>query len=214
MHIILWLLLMYQCNLSAPQLENRANPVWEPIENYQGMSKAYFASGCFWCVEYIYESLEGVEEAFSGYAGGITKNPNYYQITTGRTGHAETVEIIYDPNIISFKTLLKVFFDSHDPTMLNQQGPDRGTQYRSIAFYKNEEEKKIIDDYISKLKSERVFAKKIVTEVKALKKFYYAEEYHQDYEVNNPNDLYILNISKPRFEKFKAKSLKLLKEQH
>jgi len=214
MHIILWLLLMYQCNLSAPQLENRANPVWEPLENYQGMSKAYFASGCFWCVEYIYESLEGVKEAFSGYAGGITKNPNYYQITTGRTGHAETVEIIYDPNIISFKTLLKVFFDSHDPTMLNQQGPDRGTQYRSVAFYKNEEEKKIIVDYISKLKSERVFAKKIVTEVKPLKKFYYAEEYHQDYEVKNPNDLYILNISKPRFEKFKAKSLKLLKEQH
>ena len=134
MHILLWLLLMYQCNLSTPQLENRANPVWEPIENYQGMSKAYFASGCFWCVEYIYESLEGVEEAFSGYAGGITKNPNYYQITTGRTGHAETVEIIYDPNIISFKTLLKVFFFFFYHIMFNQQCPDIGLQYCSVAF--------------------------------------------------------------------------------
>ena len=214
MYLILSLIFINQCKIGAPPAENRMNPVWEPVENYQEKAKAYFASGCFWCVEYIYESLEGVEEAFSGYAGGTTKNPNYYQITTGRTGHAETVEVIYDPNIISFKTLVEVFFDSHDPTQLNRQGPDSGTQYRSIAFYQNMEEKKIIEDYIAKLKAEKVFDKKIVTEVKSLKKFYYAEEYHQDYEVNNPNDLYILNISKPRFKKFKAKSPELLKEDH
>lgn len=214
MILLLSLILINQCNIGAPPPENRQNPVWEPIENYQNKSKAYFASGCFWCVEYIYESLDGVDEAFSGYAGGKTKNPNYYQITAGRTGHAETVEVIYDPNIISFKTLLEVFFDSHDPTLLNQQGPDRGTQYRSVAFYQNDEEKKIIIDYINKLTAERVFDKKIVTEVKPLKKFYYAEEYHQDYEVNNPTDLYILNISKPRFNDFKVKSPELLKENH
>ena len=143
MYMLLGLLFLYQCNLIAPQAENRKNPVWEPIQNHQLMAKAYFASGCFWCVEYIFESLAGVKEAYSGYAGGNTKNPKYYQITTGRTGHAEPVEVIYDSNIISFKTLLEVFFDSHDPTLLNQQGPDRGTQYRSIAFYQNQEEKKI-----------------------------------------------------------------------
>jgi len=212
MYMLLGLLFLYQCNLSTQQTEDRTNPVWEPIENHQGMERAYFASGCFWCVEHIYESLAGVEEAFSGYAGGKTKNPNYYQITTGGTGHAETVEVIYNSNIISFKTLLEVFFDSHDPTLLNQQGPDRGTQYRSVAFYQNQEEKKIIVDYINKLTAEKVFDKKIVTEVKPLKKFYYAEEYHQDYEVNNPNDPYIMNISKPRFNRFKAKSSDLLKK--
>ena len=212
MYMLLGLLFLYQCNLSTPQTEDRKNPVWEPIENHQGMASAYFASGCFWCVEYIYESLAGVEEVFSGYAGGKTKNPNYYQIITGVTGHAETVEVIYNSNIISFKTLLEVFFDSHDPTLLNQQGPDRGTQYRSVAFYQNQKEKKIIVDYINKLTAERAFDKKIVTEVKPLEKFYYAEEYHQDYEVNNPNDPYIMNISKPRFKKFKAKSSDLLKK--
>lgn len=210
--MLLGLLFLYQCNLSTPQTEDRKNPVWEPIENQQGMARAYFASGCFWCVEYIYESLAGVEEVFSGYAGGKTKNPNYYQIITGVTGHAETVEVIYNSNIISFKTLLEVFFDSHDPTLLNQQGPDRGTQYRSVAFYQNQDEKKIIVDYINKLTAEKAFDKKIVTEVKPLEKFYYAEEYHQDYEVNNPNDPYIMNISKPRFKKFKAKSSDLLKK--
>ena len=116
--MLLGLLFLYQCNLSAPPAESKKNP-GEPIENQQGMAKAYFASGCFWCVEYIYESLGGVEEAFSGYAGGMTKNPNYYQITTGKTGHAETVEVIYNSDIISFKALLEVFFDSHDPTLLN-----------------------------------------------------------------------------------------------
>jgi len=210
--MLLGLLFLYQCNLRTQQTEDRTNPVLEPIENHQGMARAYFASGCFWCVEYIYESLAGVEEVFSGYAGGKTKNPNYYQIITGVTGHAETVEVIYNSNIISFKTLLEVFFDSHDPTLLNQQGPDRGTQYRSVAFYQNQKEKKIIVDYINKLTAERAFDKKIVTEVKPLEKFYYAEEYHQDYEINNPNDPYIMNISKPRFKKFKAKSSDLLKK--
>ena len=206
---------MNTCQIGAPEPNNRSTVVWSPDENFQKKAKAYFASGCFWCVESVYESLEGVEEAYSGYAGGKTKNPTYYQVITGNTGHAETVEVIYDSKIIDFSTLVKVFFDSHDPTLLNQQGPDRGTQYRSIAFYQNKSEKKIIEDYISKLTKAKVYPKKIVTEIMPLSKFYYAENYHQDYEKNNPNDLYILNVSKPRLNKFKAISPELLKkEQH
>ena len=215
MNILLSLILMNTCQISAPVPENRSQAVWLPSDNYEDKAKAYFASGCFWCVESVYESLKGVEEAYSGYAGGKTKNPTYYQVISGRTGHAEAIEVIYNPNEIDFATLVEVFFDSHNPTLLNQQGPDRGTQYRSIAFYQNDEEKKIIENYISKLTQSKFYNKEIVTEVKPLQKFYYAENYHQDYERNNPNDMYILNVSKPRLNKFKAKSPELLKvKQH
>jgi peptide-methionine (S)-S-oxide reductase len=215
MYLLLSFILINTCQIGTHEPKDRSTAVWSPSEHYQNKSKAYFASGCFWCVEAVYESLEGVEEAFSGYAGGKTKNPTYYQVITGKTGHAETVEVVYDSKVIDFATLVEVFFDSHDPTLLNQQGPDRGTQYRSVAFYQNESEKKIIEDRISKLTKERVYPNKIVTEVKPLSKFYYAENYHQDYEKNNPNDLYILNVSKPRLNKFKAISPELLKkEQH
>jgi peptide-methionine (S)-S-oxide reductase len=213
MYILLTLILLNSCQLSAPEPKNGATVVWNPNEEFQDKAKAYFASGCFWCVESVYESLKGVEEAYSGYAGGKTKNPTYYQVISGKTGHAETVEVIYDPKVIDFKTLVQVFFDSHDPTLLNQQGPDRGSQYRSVAFYQNKEEKKIIEDHISELNNKKVFNAQIVTEVKPFSKFYYAENYHQDYEKNNPNDLYILNISMPRLNKFKTKSPELLKEQ-
>lgn len=213
MFILLTIIIVNSCQLSAPAPQNGPTEVWNPKEVFQDKAKAYFASGCFWCVESVYESLNGVEEAYSGYAGGKTVNPTYYQVITGKTGHAETVEVIYDTKVIDFKTLLQVFFDSHDPTLLNQQGPDRGTQYRSIAFYQNMEEKKIIEDHIAELNEKKAFNRKIVTEVKPLSKFYYAENYHQDYEKNNPNDLYILNISMPRLNKFKAKSPELLKEE-
>ena len=122
------------------------------------MGKAYFASGCFWCVEAIFESVEGVKEAHSGYSGGKTKNPNYNQIGYGNTGHAEAVEVIYDPKVVSFKTLVDVFFGSHDPTTLNRQGPDRGTQYRSVAFYQNDTEKIAINSHIVKLIEEEVYS--------------------------------------------------------
>ena len=130
---------------------------------------AYFASGCFWCVEAIYESVKGVIEVYSGYAGGITKNPNYYQIGTGRTGHAEAVEVIYDPNLITYATLVQVFFGSHDPTTPNRQGPDYGSQYRSIAFYKTNEEKNIIEKYIKILEDGNYFQKEIILFRKILK---------------------------------------------
>ncbi|MBH46282.1 MAG: peptide-methionine (S)-S-oxide reductase [Flavobacteriaceae bacterium] len=212
-YIFLSLIILNNCQLSAPVPQDRSTEVWAPTTIQSDKSKAYFASGCFWCVESVYESIKGVEEAYSGYAGGKTKNPTYYQVVTGRTGHAETVEVIYDPKLVNFSTLVEVFFDSHDPTLLNQQGPDRGTHYRSIAFYQKNEEKEIIEKYIAKLKKEKIYNRKIVTEIKPLVKFYYAEKHHQDYEKNNPNDLYILNVSVPRLNNFKATSPELIKDQ-
>ncbi|ASO06811.1 peptide-methionine (S)-S-oxide reductase [Arenibacter algicola] len=179
----------------------------------QQYETAYFASGCFWCVEAIFESVKGVKEVVSGYSGGKEKNPTYEDVGYGRTTHAEAVEVYYDPKLVSFETLVKVFFGSHDPTTLNRQGPDKGAQYRSIAFYKNDSEKKIINDYISQLQKEKVYSAPIVTEVKSFKIFYDAEDYHQDYEKNNPNNSYILNVSVPRLKRFQAKFPELLKDQ-
>lgn len=178
--------------------------------NSQDMKEAYFASGCFWCVESIYESLIGVSEVESGYSGGSTNNPTYYTVLTGLTGHAEAIKVYYDAEQISFKELVKVFFGSHDPTTLNRQGPDRGTHYRSIAFYSNDDEKKIINDEIDRLLKNKTYPK-IVTEVKKFKKFYLAEDYHQDYKEKNPNNAYIWNVSVPRINKFKSKYSELLK---
>ncbi|MBR99691.1 MAG: peptide-methionine (S)-S-oxide reductase [Flavobacteriaceae bacterium] len=176
--------------------------------------KAYFASGCFWCVESIYESVLGVEEVYSGYAGGETENPSYEKILTGKTGHAEAVEVIYNPKIISFENLVQIFFGTHDPTTLNRQGPDKGSQYRSIAFYQNENEKKIIESYIDYLIRNKSFKNKIVTEVKALKKFFRAEEYHQNFENKNPYNPYIINVSIPRLKKFQKKYSEFLKKDN
>ena len=172
--------------------------------------EAYFASGCFWCVEAIFESLKGVEEVYSGYSGGVTINPSYREVMSGNTGHAETVEIVYNPKIIDFKTLVKVFFESHDPTTKDSQGPDFGSQYRSIAFYNNENEKEIIKSYIEDL-NKNIFENKIVTEIIKFQKFYYAETYHQDFEKKNPNNLYINKVSIPRINNFKNKMESLLK---
>ncbi len=173
---------------------------------------AYFASGCFWCVEAIFESVKGVEEAVSGYAGGFTKNPTYQTIGTGKTGHAETVAVYYNPEEVSFQTLVDVFFGSHDPTTVNGQHPDYGTQYRSIAFFNNDAEKAIIEKTIAALNKE-VYAGKIATQVAKIEKFYKAEEYHQDFEKRNPNNGYVRNVSIPRLNRFKKKFPQLLKEE-
>ena len=174
---------------------------------------AYFASGCFWCVEAIFESVKGVKEAVSGHSGGKEDNPTYEMIGYGKTSHAEAVEVYYDPEVISFTALVQVFFGSHDPTTLNRQGPDRGTQYRSIAFYKNKEEKKIIESYIEALKDQNVYdGEPITTEVTKFEKFWKAEEYHQDYEEKNPNNSYIRNVSIPRLNRFKENFGDYLKE--
>ncbi len=201
------------CISSGTKPVDRNEAIWSPPALEQkGLKKAYFAGGCFWCVEAIYESVKGVHEVYSGYAGGETKNPNYNQIGSGRTGHAEAVEILYDPNVISFGTLVQVFFGSHDPTTPNRQGPDRGTQYRSVAFYSNDVEREIIQKYIALLVEEEIFSNEIVTEVKPLEKFYYAEEYHQDYERLNPTNPYVQQVSIPRLRRFQKAYPELLKD--
>jgi peptide-methionine (S)-S-oxide reductase len=174
---------------------------------------AYFGSGCFWCVEAIFETVKGVKEAESGYCGGTTKNPSYEQICTGKTGHAETVKVTYDPNVISYSDLLRVFFNSHDPTTLNQQGPDRGTQYRSVIFYSNETEKQLAKDYIKNLLDKKTF-KEITTTLERFDTFYPAEAYHQDFEKRNPEYPYVKQVSVPRLKAFKNKTKDLLKKNH
>ena len=175
------------------------------------LSRAYFASGCFWCVEAIYESVKGVDESISGYAGGHTENPTYESSNTGTTGHAEAVEILYDPEVVSFSTLVDVYFGSQSVSQVNGQGPDRGSQYRSIIFYQNPEEKKLIESKIEALEKE-LGGPKVAAEVMPFEKFWLAEEYHQDYEKNNPGNPYVQNVSIPRLMRFKAKFPELLKE--
>lgn len=182
-------------------------------EELQEYETAYFASGCFWCVEAIFESVKGVKEVVSGYSGGPETNPSYEQVAYGRTGHAEAVEVFYDPLEISFFQLVQVFFGSHDPTSLNRQGPDRGAQYRSIAFYKDDKQKKVIETYIKALEDNKVYDQPIVTQVVPFEVFYKAEEYHQDYERKNPNNGYIQNISIPRLNRFKKNFPEYLKEE-
>ena len=178
----------------------------------QEFETAYFASGCFWCVEAIFESVKGVKEVVSGYSGGTEKNPTYEQVGYGKTSHAEAVKVYYDPKVITFTQLVQVFFGSHDPTSLNRQGPDRGRQYRSVAFYKDANEKKIINDYMALLVEKDVYDRPIVTEVTKFDVFYDAEDYHQDYEHKNPNNSYIRAISVPRLNKFKENFGEFLKE--
>ncbi|QLE00443.1 peptide-methionine (S)-S-oxide reductase MsrA [Galbibacter sp. BG1] len=184
----------------------------KPEQDLSNYETAYFASGCFWCVEAVFESVKGVKEAVSGYAGGTEKNPTYQQVGSGQTSHAESVKVYYDPKEVSFETLVRVFFGSQDPTQYNRQGPDVGPQYRSIAFYKNEKEKEIIERYIQQLEEKKIYSRPIATQVEPFEKFWKAEDYHQDYEKRNPNNPYVRNVSVPRLRKFQEKYPELLKE--
>ncbi|SFN29563.1 peptide-methionine (S)-S-oxide reductase MsrA [Salegentibacter flavus] len=195
-------------SVTKPEIAN-ADPV--EVEPENGLEKAYFASGCFWCVEAIYESIEGVKEAVSGYSGGHTKNPTYESSNTGRTGHAEAVEVIYDPEVVSFRTLVEVYFGSQDPTQINGQGPDQGSQYRSIIFFQNEKQKQIIEEV--KAEVAKNYNKSIAAEILPFKKFWIAEDYHQNYEKNNPNNPYIQKVSIPRLNRFKEKFPDILKKK-
>jgi peptide-methionine (S)-S-oxide reductase len=177
------------------------------------LSVATFAGGCFWCTEEAAEKLKGVQEVVSGYTGGSTKNPTYEQVSSGLTGHAEAVQIYYDPKVVSYETLLEAFFAAHDPTTLNRQGPDEGTQYRSAIFYNTPEEKAQIDAYLKKLNATRAFQAPIVTQVAALTQFYPAEEEHQDFYRHNPNNPYMRAVSTPKVEKFKQKMQGKLKDE-
>ena len=212
---ILAITLLFSCQniaqeSSPQQAVINADPVIVPLKD--GKARAYFASGCFWCVEAVYESVKGVDESISGYSGGHAKNPTYASSNTGRTGHAEAVEIIYDPTIVSFATLVDVYFASQNPTQVNGQGPDRGSQYRSIIFYQNDEQKNII------LKKKEALAKQlnatIAAEVYPFQKFWKGEDYHQNYERLHPNQSYIRAVSIPRLRRFQAKMPEVLKEKH
>lgn len=186
----------------------------ENVGDLTQYTKAYFASGCFWCVEAVFESVTGVKEVISGYSGGSAQTANYPAVSAGRSDHAEAVEVYYDAEEIDYPTLLKVFFGSHDPTTLNRQGPDAGTQYRSAIFYQNEMEQKATEAYIQSLVDEKVFDGEISTEVVRLDAFYPAEDYHQDFERKNPNQGYVRAVSVPRLKKFQAKYPELLKKGH
>lgn len=166
--------------------------------------KATFANGCFWCTEAVFTDLNGVISVTSGYTGGKKENPTYKQVCSGETGHAECLQIVYDPSIISFDELLEVFWKTHDPTTLNRQGGDIGTQYRSGIFYQNSEQKQKAEEYKSKLNQSGAFDKPIVTEITAFTKFYPAEDYHQRYFENNENsNPYCTMVIRPKVDKFR-----------
>lgn len=173
--------------------------------NFQtkNMDTITFASGCFWCVKAVFENLKGVEEVKSGYAGGTVKNPSYKEVCTGKTGHAEVCQLTYNPEIISFKELLEVFWQTHDPTTLNKQGGDVGTQYRSAIFYHTPEQKQIAESYLKTLNDEKAFPNPIVTEITAISNFYPAEDAHQNYFELNGEQPYCRNVIRPKIDKFK-----------
>lgn len=181
----------------------------EISQNSQNVDTVYFAGGCFWCVEAAFEQIKGVKEAVSGYAGGKMANPTYKEVSYGRTDHAEAVMVVYYPEVITYQTLLDIFFTAHDGTQLNRQGPDVGKQYRSAIFFTNETEKQLAQGKIDTLSNE--LGEKIVTELTPYTQFYEAEEYHQDFEKKNPNQSYIVNVSRPKIEKVAEKFKAILK---
>lgn len=164
---------------------------------------ATFGGGCFWCTEAVFQQLEGVESVVSGYSGGTVKNPSYEEVCTGRTGHAEVVQIYYNPEKIGYEELLEVFFKTHDPTTLNRQGNDRGSQYRSIVFYHSEEQKATVERIKAKLDAADIWNEPIVTEIVPFSEFFPAEDYHQNFFIKNPNQGYCRLIIRPKLQKFK-----------
>lgn len=201
-------LFLYSCAEKATKKET-SSPDHIGYESHDGLDTATFAAGCFWCVEAQFQQLEGVDTVISGYTGGNVKKPTYKQVCTGNTGHAEAVNIIYDPNIISYDKLVEAFFIAHDPTQLNRQGNDVGTQYRSAVFYHNKEQQEKTLFYIKRLNEEKAFAKPIVTEVKPYGDFYIAEDYHQNYYNLNRSEGYCQFVIAPKLEKFE----KVFKDQ-
>lgn len=181
-------------------------------EKKMSSSIATFGSGCFWCTEAFFLDLKGVTEVVSGYMGGATKNPTYKEVCTGLTGHAEVIQLKYDPTVVTYESLLEIFWNTHDPTTLNKQGADEGTQYRSVVFYHDDDQKKIAEEYKIQLAKSGVFKKLIVTEITAAEKFYKAEGYHQNYYALNPDQGYCQYVIRPKIEKFKKQFAGKLKK--
>ncbi len=170
-----------------------------------GIETAVFAGGCFWCTEAVFSELKGVVHVLPGYSGGSVANPTYEQVCTGRTGHAESVEITFDPGVVSYRDLLRIFFTTHDPTTLNRQGNDVGTQYRSAVFYRDASQKRVAEEVVEEITSAKIWRKKIVTEITPLTAFYPAEEYHRDYFRRNPEKSYCQIVIAPKVAKFRQK---------
>jgi len=210
--------LLSACNAFSGKPADNKLPLGTALETSQNDDTVYgkldtatFASGCFWCVEAIFESLKGVKAAESGYAGGHTKNPSYEEVCSHTTGHTETVQVYYDPNLITYATLLEIYFGSQDPTQVNGQGNDHGDSYRSVIFYRNETERNQAEAFKKQLNDSGKYNKPIAVIIEPLKVFYLAEAYHQNYEKNHPENPYVRNVSIPRIERMKAQFPKLLK---
>jgi peptide-methionine (S)-S-oxide reductase len=176
------------------------------------LETATLAAGCFWCVEAVFDDLKGVTDVVSGYSGGHTTNPTYQQVCSETTGHAEVVQIKFDPSELSFKELLQVFFTVHDPTQLNRQGNDVGTSYRSAIFYHSDEQKRVAEEVIKEFTDEKIYDKPIVTQIAPFDVFYAAEDYHQEYFANNPNQPYCAAVVAPKVAKFRQKFVSRLKK--
>ncbi|SFX82047.1 peptide-methionine (S)-S-oxide reductase MsrA [Cytophaga hutchinsonii] len=195
--------------MACSSITKETKPIAHDIhmENQTGDTKqldtATFGNGCFWCTEAVFQDIKGVVKVTSGYSGGTVTNPSYKQICTGTTGHAEVLQIVYNPSIVSYSELLQMFWYSHDPTTLNRQGNDVGTQYRSVVFYHNETQRKEAEFYKKKLDEEKIFEKPIVTEIVSFTKFYPAEDYHQNYYKEHGSEPYCMYIIRPKLEKFK-----------
>ena len=199
--ILMVLTLVASCNAKEKEIQEFKEPIQMNIEI--NMEVATFAGGCFWCTEAIFTELKGVEKVVSGYTGGTVKNPSYKEICTGTTSHAEAIQITFNPKEIAFEDLLEVFFGTHDPTTLNRQGADVGTQYRSEIFYHSQEQKNKAEDYIKFIEKEKLYSKPIVTKVSSAVVFYKAEEYHQDYYAENSQQGYCQMVIAPKLEKLR-----------
>lgn len=175
----------------------------QSMNTEEGLDTATLGAGCFWCVEAVFQELNGVKKVTSGYTGGFVKNPSYKEVCTGRTGHAEVAQIIFDPQVVSFEEILEVFWKTHDPTTLNRQGNDVGSQYRSSVFYHNEDQKEKAEFYLKKLDESGAWDDPIVTTIEPLEDFYVAEDYHQNYYNNNASQPYCKFVIQPKVEKFR-----------
>lgn len=208
--VVVWM--MAACNA---QNQNAVTTLAQPTAlSKEGLSVATFAGGCFWCTEAIFERTKGVEDVVSGYTGGNKENPTYEEVGSHTTGHAEAVEVYYDSTVIDYPTLVEIFFATHDPTQLNRQGPDVGESYRSAAFYRNEAERQIIQKRIDDLNQSGKYGQPIVTQVVPFKKFYLAEDYHQNYYEIHPENPYVQRVSRPKVEKFAKEYSALLKDKY
>ncbi len=205
---------VFACASSEENAINKINEMSaeELNEAKEGLDTATLGAGCFWCVEAVFQELKGVKHVESGYTGGMIKNPSYKEVCTGRTGHAEVAQIIYDPEVVSFDEILQVFFKTHDPTTLNRQGNDIGTQYRSSIFYHNQWQKEQAEYYLKKLDQSGAYPNPIVTTIEPLEAYYPAEDYHQNYFNNNSSQPYCTFVIQPKLEKFREAFKDKLKE--